>query len=104
MTGYKITLDELAAAGKAASSLSAQLAAIDLSAGLRRVAEAMPGSRAAQVAASLAAAWKAQVDELGQRAGEHGEKLHEAREHYITNEEAAEADIRFDRTGQVRPV
>ncbi len=104
MNGYQVTLEAIASAGNAAADLADQLTSIDLAGTLTGVPEALPGARSAQAARTLSTAWKDEIRHYGDAVREHSETLLAASTHYAVNEDAAEADIRFNRTGGMRPI
>jgi hypothetical protein len=104
VNGYQLTLDAIAGAGNAALDLADQLTSVDLAGALAGVPGALPGARSAQAASALSHAWSEDVPKRGGAVHEHGESLLAANTHYAANEDAAEADIRYDRAGGMRAI
>ena len=104
VNGYQATLDAITSAGNAATDLADQLITVDLAGAMTGVPRALPGARSAKAARNLSTAWKDDIRAYGDAVREHGETLLAASTRYAANEDAAEADIRYDRTGGMRPI
>ncbi len=93
MAGYDVVISALHQAGSAARSAGEQAGAVDLAGPLSAVADALPGSRTAQAASSVADAWSGQIKGWSSLANGFGKDMSDSADFYCANEEAAERDF-----------
>jgi hypothetical protein len=86
-------IEALRTAGKAAISAGEQAGTVDLVGTTAGVPGALPGSRSAQAATTLANAWQTRIKGWSTEADAHGRNMNTAADYYAANEEAAKQDL-----------
>jgi hypothetical protein len=93
VAGYDVVIAALHQAGSAARSAGEQVGAVDLAGPISAVADALPGSRTAQAASSVAEVWSGQIKGWSSQVNGFGKDMSDSADFYSAHEEAAERDF-----------
>ncbi len=103
MTGYDVRISALLKSGAAASAAGEQAGAVDLSAAIGGVSDALRGSRSAPVARQAGERLNAAIRGWSAKAGAQGANMTASAWEYERNEEAATRDLPLLLPGLTRP-
>lgn len=104
MAGFEVIISEIRERGENAKTVGEEAGQVTLGGTVEELPAAVAGGVAAKQAEALAEAWGRRIQELRDKAVEHGESMVAAAAEYERSDEAARRNLELPPDGDMRPV